>query len=146
MKRGVIFSHFGALPSSPLCVLWSTRNEKSMSHCYYFKWRFQRLNVIYVMFVIEGRSRRSEEWLSLNLQSEHCTNTERVCNLHQLTCQRSVFTLFCNPPGGVVLRKHPVVEGKNRKIPKHWILSLILVFAPFFSFWLLISSSFLHPI
>lgn len=85
----------------------------------------------YVKFVIGGRS---EERLSLNLHSEHCTNTDRVRNLHRLTGQKTVFTLFCNPPGGAWLRKHSVLEGKNRKIPKHRILSLVLVLSPLFFF------------
>lgn len=51
---------------------------------------------------------------------------------------------FCDPPGGAELRKPPGLEGNNRKIPKHWILSLGALLL--FSFWLFISSSFLPPI
>ncbi len=34
----------------------------------------------YVMFVIGGRSRCSEERPSVILYTEHCTDTDRVCN------------------------------------------------------------------
>lgn len=135
-KKKVIFSHFGILPSCPLCVLWSTtRNEKSMSHCYCFKRRLQRLNVIYVLFVIGGRRRRSEERLSLNLHSEHCsTNTDRVRNLHRLTCQRTFFHSFLQSTRWRRNQKTfcGLLEGKNRKIPKHRILSSPFAFLAFY--------------
>lgn len=53
----------------------AAQKKEKLSHYCLFKRRLQGLHVIYVMFVIGGRSRRSEARLSLNLHSEHCTNT-----------------------------------------------------------------------